>query len=268
MINEEIKKIIQEELGISDKVTKFSKDILKIAIEKMKDAEVLEKNDVLIKKTTSFIYNIGDNKISITVYYRNFLSKGFFKLENFEYIINGSSVLLSKLHSMCILNIFSICGTIQTDKAMETIQHEVEHIYQTLMMGKNFGGEMMYAKIKAHLESADEKENKVGEMMYLSLKSEQEGFANGLYAYMMDRLEPYSNDLLIQCETWKKFQLLKKYVSELETDNELKKIFSEYFENFGVTINDLKQSIKNFSSRIGKVIVKVQNDKIKQGWRF
>ena len=147
------------------------------------------------------------------------------------------------------MNIFSICGTLQTEKAIETIQHEIEHIYQTFMMGKNFGGDMMYAKIKTDLESYDETENKIGEMMYLSLKSEQEGFVNGLYAYMMDKMEPYSDDLLIKSETWQKFQLLKQYVSELENDENLKEKFTVYFEKFGITINDLKQSIKNLYRR-------------------
>ena len=268
MNDDEIKKIIKEELGVSNEVINISKDILKMCIERIKNAKVVEKNDILIKKSFNFNYKINDSNISITVYHRNFLNNDLFMLDGNEYITNGASILLAKNHSMCILNIFSVCGTLQTEKAMETIQHEVEHIYQTFMMGKNFGGEMMYAKIKTDLESDDNDENKIGNMMYLSLKSEQEGFANGLYAYMMDKPSPYSNDLLIESETWKKFQLLKQLVSELETNESLKKKFSVYFENFGITINDLKQSIKNFSSRIGKVIIKVKNDKIKQGWRF
>jgi hypothetical protein len=268
MDDDEIKKIIKEELGVSNEVINISKDILKTCIEMIKDAKVVERNDILIKKSFNFNYKVNDNNISITVYHRNFLNNDLFTMDGNEYITNGASILIGKNHSMCILNIFSICGTLQTGKAMETIQHEVEHIYQTLMMGKNFGGEMMYAKIKTDLESGDDDENKIGNMMYLSLKSEQEGFANGLYAYMMDKPLPYSNDLLIESETWKNFQLLKQLVSELETNENLKKKFSVYFEKFGITIKDLKQSIRNFSSRIGKVIIKVKNDKIKQGWRF
>ena len=61
MNDDEIKKIIKEELGVSNEVINISKDILKMCIERIKNAKVVEKNDILIKKSFNFNYNINDS---------------------------------------------------------------------------------------------------------------------------------------------------------------------------------------------------------------
>ena len=61
------------------------------------------------------------------------------------------------------------------------------------------------------------------------MKSEQEGFSNGLYAYMMDKQEPYNDDLLISSEIWNMYVTAKEVFNELKENSNLKDVLSEYF---------------------------------------
>ena len=99
------------------------------------------------------------------------------------------------------------------------------------------------------------------------MKSEQEGFSNGLYAYMMDKQEPYNDDLLISSEIWNMYVTAKEVFNELKENSNLKDVLSEYFNLYGITISYIEKQLSNFIHRIGRIVVKVKRDKLKQGWR-
>ena len=231
MKNIDLKKVIQEELGINNKVVEISKEIYDKILENITNIGV-EKNDTFSKQNISFSYNIDDCKITISVTYRNFYDKESFNFHNKPYITEGGSVMVSKNLFFCFLNIYGISGTIAKDKAIETIQHEIEHIFQQKQMGKRFGNENMYAKIKSDFDSDDEDRSKVGLLLYYSLKSEQEGFVNGLYAYLMDKNEPYNDELIFSSETWVIYLRMKEIYAELLENNNMKLVFNEYFVDY------------------------------------
>ena len=268
MLITEIKKIIQEELGISDEVTKISKEFYSEMITALRNSNDIEKTETTVIKKTPLTFHIGDIKLSCNIIYRNFLSKDYDVLYKMPYVTNGESFRVSKNLYFLFINVLAISGTINKEKAMETIQHEIEHVYQQIKMGNGFGSESMYVKLKNDMESADENRVKVSKLIYYTIKSEQEAFANGLYAYFMDLNEPYSEEKLKESETWNNYVFIKDEINELEHNNEMKSVFNEYFCEFGLTIKDVKREMGNFLHRIGKVIIKIQNDKIKQGYRF
>ena len=154
-----------------------------------------------------------------------------------------------------------------SEKAMETIQHEVEHMFQQIRMGHSFGGDQLYGKIKTDMESGYKNRSKVARLLYYTLKPEQEGFINGLYAFLMDSMEPYTEELLKKSETWDNYLFSKNTLKEIKENAELKSIFNEYFNDYGITIGEIETELDNLLHRIGRVVIKVKQDKAKQGWR-
>ena len=268
MLITELKKVIQEELGISNGVTLVSHGFYDKMVNAIKNTNDIEKTETTIIKKTQMVFYIYDIKLSCNITYRNFLSKDYESLYKMPYITNGESFRLTEKLYFCFINVFAISGTINKEKAMETIQHEIEHIYQQIKMGNGFGSDSLYVKLKNDMESSDENRVKISKMIYYTIKSEQEAFVNGLYAYFMDLNEPYSEERLKKSETWNNYIFLKKVLSELEHNDEMKAIFNEYFCEFGITVKDMERETNNFLHRIGRAIIKIQNDKIKQGYRF
>jgi len=268
MLTEEIKKIIEEELSINDDVARFSNEFYNEIISKLNNAEIIEKNNLLIKKKISIVSYIDKIKVVSSVIYRNFLSKDFKEKYNLSYITDGGSIFINKGLAMMFINIYAINGTVDKPKSMETIQHEVEHIFQQEKMGHEFGDSNgLYEKIKTDLESKSENKQKLAKLLYLCIKSEQEGFSNGLYAYMMDKQEPYNDDLLTSSETWNLYLTAKENFNELKINDGLKEVFTEYFNLYGITMPYIEKQLNNFLHRIGRTIIKVKKDKLKQGWR-
>lgn len=267
MLNEDLKQVIKEELGISDKVREYSKAFFKDMLSEIEKTDDVVKTEVMVKKTCPLSFFIGNIKISSTIVYRNFLSKDYNKLYTDPHVTDGSSFCLSKNVYLCIINVYAVCGVLDRVAAMETIQHEIEHIYQQIMMNDSFGGDLLYTKIKTDMFSGDPNREKVGNLLYHSLKPEQEGFSNGLYAFLMDSMEPYSEELLMDSEAWRIYTSMKETFNELKDSDEMKKIFSEYYEEYGITLNGIEREINNFLHRIGRVAIKAKQDKAKQGWR-
>lgn len=267
LLLEELRKIIKEELGISDKVTELSRQFFSEMIDKIPEAEETEKNDIMVKKEFPLTFFVDGVKVSCSVVYRNFLSKDFSRIYDTPYVTDGSSFRVSNKLFLCFINVFAVCGTLNKEKAMETIQHEIEHIFQQIRMGRSFGGDSIYVKIKTDMDSGDENRSKVARLLYYTLKSEQEGFNNGLYAFLMDTPEPYSEDLLKKSETWGNYVFSRNTLKEIKDNQDLKLIFNEYFNNYGVTISNIEIELNNFLHRIGRTIIKVKQDKLKQGWR-
>ena len=60
---------------------------------------------------------------------------------------------------------------------------------------------------------------------------------------------------------------MKETLHELQKNDDMKNIFTEYFNSFGITVKRLEKEINNFLHRIGRTAIKAKQDKIKQGWR-
>lgn len=267
LLIEELRKIIKEEYGISDVVRKYSEIFFEQMLESLKDADVASKTEVMVKKTAPMTFFIDDVKLSCSITYRNFLSKDYNRIYEEPHVTDGSSFRLSSNVYLCFINVYAVCGTLDKTTAMETIQHEIEHIYQQIKMGTGFGSDSLYAKIKDDMISADINRQKIGKLFYYTLKSEQEGFNNGFYAFLMDSMEPYSEELVKKSEAWEIYVFMKETLHELQKNDGMKNIFTEYFNSFGITAKRLEKEINNFLHRIGRTAIKAKQDKIKQGWR-
>ena len=102
-------------------------------------------------------------------------------------------------------------------------------------------------------------------MFYACIKSEQDGFINGLYSYLMLQPWYYDEGHLHNSGAW------KLYSESVETYLKYNNMpaFKDELKQYKLTQNKVCKMLNSFVRKIGKVVIKVKHDKIsKQGYRF
>lgn len=260
----QFKNLLSEELGISEFVYGESCKLFSILEKSIADnTKNSIKNEFYgeIKGDVVFPFMNANIKLSYTCY--NFFSKDYYEYSKIE--SSGWSVLMSKNSILAGLVIPCISGTILKSEIMDTIQHELEHCYQQLLMGKRFSGEMEYARMRTNMECNDEFKRDIANMFYACIKSEQDGFINGLYSYLMLQPWYYDEGHLHNSEAWKLYS--KSVETYLKYNN--MPAFKDELKQYKLTQNKVCKMLNSFVRKIGKVVIKVKHDKIsKQGYRF
>ena len=142
-------------------------------------------------------------------------------------------------------------------EALNTIQHELEHVYQQLRSGKRIpGNDDKYLKMKSDMECNDEARQKVGRLVYLCCKSEQEAFINGTYAWCMTndaKSGPY------QYEEIKNSPAGKLYVEMQELYDEVKNVL----DPLGITVEQATELFFKCVARLGRIPFDYSDEDIK-----
>lgn len=266
LTEEQIKEIIKEELGIASEVSKVSNEIYEQIIEDI-SKQTSEKTDICFITSGSITTALNNVKVFVNYTYRNFIDKNFLEDIDIDMLTDGSSVFKSQKFVLCIINLYGVSGTINKMEALNTIQHEVEHIYQEIKSNKRIpGNDNLYNKMRYDLEYGDINHKKVGKIFYLCLKSEQEAFINGTYAWCMCndfKSPPYTYQEFIKSPVGKLYNELVELYDELVTNKEMINILQN---DYHLSIEKIEKKIQKFLKRIGKVLIKVNNDKGKI-WR-
>ena len=261
----QLKLLIKEELGILEGIHDEVLKIYNRIIDDLPKREKIKEDDFIIQKGSVPCSLLGhDFKISYR--YRNFQSKEVVDAYGEDNLVTGGSSYLGKYWVICEINLYGVSGVINKQRTVEVIQHELEHIYQEFRTQKTIPNNMFYAKMRTDMESSNENRRKIGRLIYGCLKSEQEGFINGLYSYcMVDNFQTppddYSN--IKNSEAWKLYSEIVDVYKELQNNSEMLNILKEY----KWSIKKIEKHIDNFIKRIGRVLIKVNNDKNLKGWR-
>lgn len=158
-----------------------------------------------------------------------------------------------------------VSGTIDKESAFEAIYHEIEHIYQQIKMASPFGNDKIYMKMRTDMGSTNDMRRNAANFFYTCIKSEQEGFVNGLYGYLMSLLAPCIENEYEKSDCYQKYVEMTELYKKIFNNEEGVKIAKEY----GLTPTKAKKCIKNFLLRICRCIIKVREDKVKyQGLRY
>lgn len=258
----QLKQLIKEELGISEEVANMAISVYEQIENKIKEKEDIETNDYFSKWSSSLNFNFFNCKVNCSITYYNYFSKDYYQFSKIT--STGWSVYVTdKLFFMGII-IPMVSGNIVKDEVIDIIQHELTHIYEQKMMGKPYSKNSIYSLLKANMSSNDEIVNKTANLIYGCIKSEQDGFVNGLYAYLMSQPELFSMETLKKSTCWKLYEKMISIYNEL-LDNQQ---FHNELKKYKFNLNKIDKLINNFINKIGKVIIKVQEDKYKkQGFR-
>lgn len=256
---ETFREILNEEMGVAAEVVETSNRVYRLICKSIQNKEFSEDNVGTVKA------NFRDCTLSISYEYLNFASTEEYKYASAGNLGYGWSAFIDRALSFIRVQICAISGTIQKDLALDTIQHEIEHVYQQSLMQKEFGGSSIYASIKTDMQSKDSNIAKAGRLMYGCVKSEQEGYANGLYSFLMAQHTPRAEDSLKNSPAWVLYEEMKSILSDVKKDQELETYLKT---KYNITTKEIEYKINKFLRRIARVVIKANYDKIsKQNWR-
>lgn len=262
-----IRKIIKEELGIALEVTNTSNQIFQDILTDLRKQKP-EKTDICFIKTGSVNSSLHGVNFKVNYVCRNFSNKDLVENFDIDALTEGGSVFLDKRFVFVNVNLIAFNGTVDNKEALNTIQHEIEHIYQQIRANKRIpSDDLKYAKMKTDLEGNDENRRYVARLVYLSYKSEQEGFINGTYAWCMTNditTPPYDYKNIKNSPAGKLYNEMFQLYKEIFNHKEMTMIITK---EYNLSKNKVIKSMKEFQNRLGKVLVKVNNDKAKI-WRM
>lgn len=195
----EIINVLNEERGISDIVSNLSfkiKDNIINAIENTK-SQPINYNEVTFKKGSLEEFNFNNKNITINWSYYSFASNDI--LNKFPYRIPSSNCNKASNNSY-ILNIIivAINGKFVLTTTMETIQHELEHIWETSNIQNSYKNMSLYEYGNQLLKEQNEYKKSIGIILYLSQKWDQRAYANGVYQYLINHKQPEHSRLNIK----------------------------------------------------------------------
>lgn len=261
-------KMIVEEFGISDElflnvIPRFIQAI-KLEIGKVKKIDN--------KRTTSFNFDFfGDGKYTILVTVN---AMYFNTIEEYEEYKNnvGEVNWMSYSTKMLTLTLAYIGKKPAKNDVFDTIGHELHHVFQNIMMNKEFNNQTIYNIAIRNLECKDEYLRYLSWIVYASTKSEQEAMINGCYSeYFNNNRFINGNDVdnfikkESECGLWlQNFYKAYNFI-KMHNDKQMQKTIEQYFKKFDkkftykyflfIAVN----GIKNFERRIARLTLKIKN---------
>lgn len=263
-IRKRINESINEELSIADDVYRTSQNILETIINRIQKEPYTKFKEGIKIQRFSFNEYLLSRKIVISVIHYNFGNKYYFEK-------NSSLINYDDGDRYNIIKIFcySLSGALDRASAMNTIQHEVEHIYQGLKGSKNITQfNSLYTKAIQELNRNTNIENKIlSNVIYLSYKFEDDGYINGLYGFLMEKEELPTFENIKQTPVYKLLLQFREQLNIIIRNKENYNLLA--FNTYGITISSIFKKARNAEkyliNRIGKIIIKVTKDKKSKG---
>lgn len=252
---------INEELSINTFVENESYKIINNIKKLFSEKTTIKKEKVcdgVNKNYVSFIHNLNDIKMRFHVYIYNFYNKDIYNEKKDDVILNSTSYFDNNKTALLNIEGYSISGTIDEKELSDTIQHEINHIFQKIKGKKsNIKKDTLYYKIRSIFSiETDEEINTIANALYYSFDDEQDSFVNGLYAYLM------SSGLIVSWDKIKKNTLVYKGLESMKKSLIfLEKINDEKIKQyFGISKNKcisiIEKGMRRFQNKIGKVLIK------------
>ena len=172
-----------ESLGISREVEKESQRIKDIILAKWKNVEpYTPENGIGVYK-----FGFHDTLFSEDYYFSislvNYRFYEIWKERHKKYMPKVRAGIDKDKHIM-VINIDAIDMDITTQTFESSIQHEIQHYFETEMSSYTWATNDVYKLAKELLNDQNEYVYLIGVILYMSFKQEQEGYANGLYAFL------------------------------------------------------------------------------------
>ena len=266
LVLENIKTAIKEELGIADEVKNLSKNLGNEILNNLTYARKQYNEALKLNfKKNSFKFEIFDEVFTIN--YTCFFcrdSNDYLKLRG---LLGGKN---SYNERMFYLNFAFIYGQVEEKSFYDTIQHEVEHIYQIFKKGDSLISSQTINQlynISANILTKGTKNEiiyKVAQSIYISMDFEQDAFVNGLYSLLLNSgMALGLMNVFKESDCYAYFKILNQNYMDLnnsyteENDNLVRKTFGISLKT---VLYSLQQAIKRFENKIGKVYIKAHKD--------
>lgn len=276
-ISLKINEAINEELGIADEVRDVSIRLRNEIVSRLKNIEKKSVKSGVSLKEDNFRTEIANKKMTVQIQYFNFKDKLYY----LDYIkkyghIDPASFSNDGRVNMIFIRFYSISGYIDERDLFDSIQHEVEHIYQQVKAKKTFGESNLYLYAYKNLSNEQLESRILALISYLSNKFEQDGYVNGLYAFLKDNYKLMATkDDIKESPVYSKLTDLiyaKDFLIKNKNNVKLKEEIEYYRKNFNLNYNDFirlaTSSINDIIKKIGRTVIKFKNDMVKSGTHY
>ena len=274
LLIERINKIIVETQGINDELDLFAYGVTK-KIEKKVGKTDVEHSQFGYDYYDGFLNDVF-NGSNITVYYTiaYFVNDEEYNayLNKHGEFHNGFYKMGSKLNIKICLVV--VAGKYDYGEFYDSIHHEMEHLFQTKMMGKDFGGDELNAFVKNNIRSNNVYDRILAETIYATRRAEQNAMVNGMWDYVKNKVENGSafdvDKYIIESEAciWlNKLYENYNFIKNSKENPEFIKAISDYKKfdiNYGRLLYITKTGIKRFEEKIALVTRRIKQRIIKE----
>lgn len=162
------------------------------------------------------------------------------------------------------LNIPKIYGDLDWSFLRDSLQHEIEHIYQRFKRGDdsnfNHNDKKLYdTAVILSMNCKSQIYRDLGNAVYLMFNAEQDAYVNGMYSAMKIETDPkLKQEIYYRSDAYRQFSFLNDYLIRLQTINnekdikELEKGLKVLHKNMDWLKDNIKKAIKRFIKKIGK----------------
>ena len=254
-IVENINKIVNEELSINTGVEISAENIVK---------KIQDSIKVLGVKEGSFKENIEG--FPFNVYWKTILCNTEDDADKENY---ANASFMERLSFLNVIVGITENGKVHTDTLSDSIFHELSHIFQQNMAGKIYPGQELYMYSLQNRNKNLFYFN-IWKALYASNTMEQDSMVNGMYGYVMNRIEQdIENDTfkgtidqyIMDSEAiqWlKNLYEAEEFLKENSESADFSIAFSDYNKNFGITAKKLFDLIKYGKKRFEEKIARVE----------
>lgn len=186
---------------------------------------------------------------------------------------NGSLNVINENNYEINFIIKAIQGNADLSRSLETIQHELEHLWEILNYGKSYTDNDLYGFSQTLMDSTNTYEIYVGCILYLSRKWEQRAYANGVYSYLMKHPErDLARENIKETQLYKGLLFLKESLAKIKnlgedgwfnspyTKSISYKLKTQYKTNYNKLIKIGENAVNDITRILGRTLSKVEDD--------
>lgn len=252
----EIKKSINEELGISKMVTNETNSLISTIINDSKKQP--KQNNMKNGLFDTMVFGVP-----ISVQYQIFYVNSYQDIKTLN-IVNPGTLTDDNFI------VTTLCYIKDQNKYIDydgSTQHELQHLYQELMSGKdlleNPKIKNIYTTAIKLAKSTNAFEKFVGFTIYYGSKFEKDAFMNEMYKQIMDNWQINPFETIKKNVVYKNVNTIKNVIDNLTEyqKTKLQETVKFYFnKNLNWFITIANKIVKTYTNKIGKIIIKAQND--------
>lgn len=266
ILNEEIKKLVLEELGVSDVVKKFVDEVY---------------NDF-----AEHGFSEGCDNFTIEKeFFDKKVSFGFFAKpceKKYDFLRLNNSIEAHSMYRQTLPFVFVnimvplFGGKFDKPSIVDTIYHEINHIFQQISMQNEYGSKALYNISAKYINSEDKMLKVIAWSLYITSVGELDSFTNGLYGFIKTKIDNGIIPIrLFESDFFKKMAILKKCIEKINicgnktkfikalkhVNEEYKEITSEKLNLTSEKLLKRNEFILNKMKRnVGRVIANIQKE--------
>lgn len=256
----EIKKIVSEELGLSELVKETSQNLISAIIRNNKKNKLSETGD------GKFLYTLFGKQVHIL--YHMYYVKNNEDLEALK--IKSPGAYYENENTLETTIVYVKDKNIYFDYA-GTTRHELKHLYQAikkkkpLLFGKN---ENVYQKAGVLRNSEDFFEQIVGYTIYYANKFERDAIVSTWYSLIDSNTTKDSYEVIKDTPIYRNIKIIYDFLNNLTANSQqvIENVCQKNFgKHFGWWKNIASRVCSDYVNKIGKIIAKIEKDRNQEG---